>query len=279
QRLQQEMLANVERIQSISDEQFQQQYRNLSSAIKVLSRSVSPQAFDKTTGSYGEFRLLQGVPEEYWGTRSRKKSQIEAVVWSILVDKVFWNPFVAFGTADPVLAALAAVWTDTFGSYHYHEWPIPSASSETWRYITFEHLFRSVPRDIFAGEDSDSNTAGGKKSVVDAQYAVLFQLCQVFQGLEPDYDTERLIPIVHKAFALAVDMFSQRCRFQIMWPQLGEEYLFGETTGLTSMPDSDEVQSGRVVFIVNPGLTKWGDAHGKCLDQRLDIVPALVFIE
>jgi hypothetical protein len=64
-----------------------------------------------------------------------------------------------------------------------------------------------------------------------------------------------------------------------MWPQLDEEYSLGVTTGLVSIPDSEEVPEGRVAFIVNPGLTKWGDAHGKCLDQRLDIVPALVFVE
>jgi hypothetical protein len=95
----------------------------------------------------------------------------------------------------------------------------------------------------------------------------------------PDFDCERLKPVIQKAFTLAVDIFSQRCRFQVMWPQLDEEYFLGVTTGLVSIPDSEEVQEGRVAFIVNPGLTKWGDAHGKCLDQRLDIVPALVFVE
>jgi hypothetical protein len=72
QRLQQEMLAHVERTSSVSDEQFEKQYRQLASAIKGSTRSVPSQSFDTTTGSYCDFRLLQGVPEEYWSTRSRK---------------------------------------------------------------------------------------------------------------------------------------------------------------------------------------------------------------
>jgi hypothetical protein len=281
QRLQQEMLANVERTSSMSDEQFEKQYRQLASAIKGATRSVSSQSFDMKTGSYCDFRLLQGVPEEYWDTRSRKKSRLEAMVWSILVDNVFLNPFVAFGTQIPVLGGLALVWTDTFGSSHHYDWPVPSPSSEMWRQITIEHLLRSTDRAVFAGDEPFEVEHGNdfQRSVHGAKCTVFQQIYRIFEDLEPGYDGTRLEAIVHKAFTLAIDMFSQRCRLQIMWPEVGEKYLFGETTGLTSIPESEETLSGRVAFTVNPGLTKWGDAYGKCLDQRLEIVPALVFIE
>jgi hypothetical protein len=281
QRLQQEMLANVERTSSMSDEQFEKQYRQLASAIKGVTRSVSSQSFDATAGSYRDFRLLQDVPEKYWDTRSRKKSRLEAVVWSVLVDNVFLNPFLTFGTQIPVLRGLALVWTDTFGSSHHYDWPVPSPCSEMWRHITIEHLLHSTTRAVFTGDEPFEVEHGNdfQRSVHGAKCTVFEQIYRIFEDLEPGYDGKWLEAIVHKAFTLAIDMFSQRCRFQIMWPEVGETYLFGETTGLTSIPESEEVLSGRVAFTVNPGLTKWGDAYGKCLDQRLDIVPALVFIE
>jgi hypothetical protein len=49
----------------------------------------------------------------------------------------------------------------------------------------------------------------------------------------------------------------------------------------TSIPniDGEETDEGVVAFVINPGLTKYGDAHGKNLDQRYDIVPSLVLLD
>lgn len=41
----------------------------------------------------------------------------------------------------------------------------------------------------------------------------------------------------------------------------------------------DDVDEERVIFCVNPGIVKWGDAHGGKLDKRLDLVPAKVFVK
>jgi hypothetical protein len=41
----------------------------------------------------------------------------------------------------------------------------------------------------------------------------------------------------------------------------------------------DDVDNGIVAFVINPGLTKWGDVHGKAFDYRYDIVPARVQLE
>ena len=50
---------------------------------------------------------------------------------------------------------------------------------------------------------------------------------------------------------------------------------------MTSVPDrdGDDINDGVVAFVVNPGLTKWGDARGEKLDERYDIVPCLVQLE
>jgi hypothetical protein len=150
-----------------------------------------------------------------------------------------------------------------------------------WRHITIEHLLHSTTCITFTEgwPFPFENGNDFQKSVYGAKFTVFQQLYCIFEELETGYDVKRLEAIVHKAFTLAVGMFSQRCRLQTMWPEVGEKYLFGETTGLTSIPESEETLSGQVAFTVNRGLTKWGDAYGKRLDQRLDIVPALVFIE
>ena len=43
--------------------------------------------------------------------------------------------------------------------------------------------------------------------------------------------------------------------------------------------DDDSTENGIVTFVLNPGLTKWGDAYGKNLDQHCDIVKSTVKLE
>ena len=43
--------------------------------------------------------------------------------------------------------------------------------------------------------------------------------------------------------------------------------------------DDDKAESGVVAFVLRPGLTKWGDAHGKNLDQVCPIVKSTVKLE
>jgi hypothetical protein len=66
--------------------------------------------------------------------------------------------------------------------------------------------------------------------------------------------------IVNEAFVLAMHMSLQRSRLQITYPDIGKEV---NTPEIESMPPYGEgdVDNGIVAFVINPGLTKWGENH------------------
>ncbi|KAF1930073.1 uncharacterized protein M421DRAFT_3831 [Didymella exigua CBS 183.55] len=79
----------------------------------------------------------------------------------------------------------------------------------------------------------------------------------------------KMMQLVDKAFALMSKMGFQR----------SGPALTSMPWCLSRSPDGDRIAGGIVSFIVNPGLTKWGDARGKNLDQSYGIVPSLVRLE
>jgi uncharacterized protein (DUF2461 family) len=91
-------------------------------------------------------------------------------------------------------------------------------------------------------------------------------------------DILQVTNIVTEAFTLAIQMSLQRCRVQVVFPQIKHPFTVGQPD-LLSTHESENVQKGNVALIVNPGLSKWGDAHGKDLDSRLEIIPSLVLVE
>jgi hypothetical protein len=72
-----------------------------------------------------------------------------------------------------------------------------------------------------------------------------------------------------------MQMALQRSRLQVTVPKNGDRFSRAEMSAVNG-DDEEEIEDGVVAFVINPGLTKWGDAHGKKLDQRYDIVRALV---
>jgi hypothetical protein len=50
---------------------------------------------------------------------------------------------------------------------------------------------------------------------------------------------------------------------------------------MTAVPDRNgrDIEEGTVSFVVNSGLTKWGDAEGRNMDCRYDIIASLVQVE
>jgi hypothetical protein len=277
--LQQEMLAKVEKVQSTPDEQFAQDFRSLAAAIKGLSRSIDPGLLEKKEDDFKEFFLVQNVPIKYWTSRSRKKCLVEAILWSDLLALVFYSPFAVFGEIGGPLRSL---WSDVFGDDQNPWWPRPSTRCETWRCTTVEQLLERVDREeLIHGRKTEAQDSNSRlqKSVSDARALVRYQIESISKWLATDFDGAKVQAVVDKAFALAISIATQRSRLQIICPSIGQQYRQGWTPSLVSIPESEDVTHGHVGFIVNPGLRKWGDAHGQNLDQWLDVVPSLVYIE
>ncbi|KAF2702968.1 hypothetical protein K504DRAFT_345804, partial [Pleomassaria siparia CBS 279.74] len=277
QMLQKDMLANVERVQSVSDEQFSQNFGKLASAIKSLSRAIKlPTAVDVAgIELLHHYILVKAVPVTYWNTGARKKCMVEAVIWSILLQCLFSCPFNMFG---PECIGIQNTCQSLFGTGHDHGWPVPSELAERWRCTTMGQMVGLIGEEYIINGPPKGDTTDKAKSMRRVRDSIYGSITSAFSTLSPSTDFSKLTTIIDKAFALALQMFLQRSRYQIVWPALGSAFQVGETHHLSSIEESEDVEKGCVRFIINPGLAKWGDAHGKHLDTRLDLVASQVFV-
>jgi hypothetical protein len=280
--LQKEMLANVDKVQAVPDQQFEQDFRALVATIKAMSRMIRPSNPLDIVKDLGQPLLLQGVTSHHLHLRGQKKCFLEAFVWSKLIDMVFSGPFKMFGS-DCV--KLDEAWKNTFGSEFFLDWPKPTSHSETWRYTSTEHLFKTVgPRIIEKGVLEKVNNHGDKfrqdmeGSVQEARDFVTQCIQSTLALIAPSMDPSYIQDIVDKSFGLALRMSLQRSRLQITYPAVGAAFAKDK---MKSVPvaNEEELDDGIVAMVINPGLTKWGDATGKHLEERYDIVPAMVQLE
>ncbi|KAH7383280.1 hypothetical protein BKA66DRAFT_391363, partial [Pyrenochaeta sp. MPI-SDFR-AT-0127] len=281
--LQNDMLAKVNKVRAISDDQFAQDFRVIIALVKSLSRSVRfPK--DVSISEVLESRiLLIDVPVHYWDTRARKKCFMEAWIWSVLIELIFVSPFAIFQHEGKVLHE---IWSLMFGADHFRRWPSPSPQCETWRYTTMEHLAQITGHNVIthgeveeSAETPQSSTLHSlQMSTLEARHNVVNLVEPRLASIFPEIDPPKIWNIVNKAFRLALEMSVQRCRIQVTFPAVGTNF---DKECMASMPNhsGEDIDTEVVAFIVNPGLTKWGDANGKKLDQRYDIVPSLVQLE
>lgn len=93
--LQTQLLAHVKKVRVIPDEQLMQEFRNLASSIKNFSRMNFPLSKAKDVRTCGVVMgslLLKGVNSTLWTSPIRKKSIVEAFIWSVLYQSLFANP-------------------------------------------------------------------------------------------------------------------------------------------------------------------------------------------
>ncbi|KAJ4361460.1 hypothetical protein N0V95_001877 [Ascochyta clinopodiicola] len=278
--LQNEMLAKRDNVQALPDEQLAQDFRSILALIKSLARTVRPSQGVDITKFTGPSGLLRGADVQAWGVRARKKYLIEAWTWSVLCDFVFRGPFGVFGEEGQDLMIL---WKGIFGHEHIDGWPTPSASCESWRYCTSEQLAgkmnpTTMSRDSTKDGEWDRNLDVSIMTARKHVYSIIMAFVSTICG---GGNVPEVGQIVDNAFDLALQMSHQRARLQVTYPSVGARF---HGTSMKPMEDSSDdedshIETRTISFVVNPGLTKWGDAYGKNLDQRYDIVPSLVEVE
>jgi hypothetical protein len=261
QALQKEMLAQVSKIEVMSDEVFSRNFRALASMVKSLSRSIQPpQDFD-VVDILEPYGLLRDVQKHHWNTRARKKAYVEAWVWSVLICTVFKH---TFGFCEDS-RDLHDNWLFLFGNDHFSNWPDPTSESENWRLTTVKTLVGQIERGtIIAGQDHIDYAEADElqKEVLKTREHVTNFIKSNLMKIAPTLDLSHISDIIDRAFELALDMSMQPFRVQITWPDTGEDFL---ASHMSPIPDRNgqDVHEGVVAFIVNPGLTRWGNAHGK----------------
>jgi hypothetical protein len=282
QNLQRDALAKVDKVQAIPDSQFAQDFRAIIGLVKSTSRSIRPPEDVFLFGVLNAGILLTDVPTHRWNTRAQKKCLIEAWVWSVLVEMVFRTPFAIFNCQGDSLSDL---WSKMFDVQHSLDWPTPSLRCESWRVSTMEQLVEAAGRTVIThGEDRESGQLSEdadrdlQKCVIRSRALVKDTIESKLSALSPGINVSHIQNIVDKAFTLALEMSLQRSRLKVTFPTIGTSFNKGR---MTPIPDRGgrDIEEGTVAFIVNPGLAKWGDAEGRNMDCRYDIVVALVQVE
>ncbi|KAG9203699.1 hypothetical protein G6514_002310 [Epicoccum nigrum] len=229
--------------------------------------------------------LLRDVDSKHWNSRARKKGLAEAWIWSVLIDRIFASPF---ALSEEHGGTMTDLWYRLFGAGHNHEWPIPSVMCEKWRYTTTEHSVNAFGladligddqaadkmvqdddcRSSFYEQSSSSNVRNKTIRIVSTRLATVSS-----KG-----DFAQIPGIIDQAMTLALEMSLQRCCLQVTYPAVNANFVKSQMSAVADA-DGEDMQDGVVAFVVHPGLTKWGDANGKDLDQRYDIVPSLVQLQ
>jgi hypothetical protein len=115
-------------------------------------------------------------------------------------------------------------------------------------------------------------------SILGVRETVRNKIATALAKISVSPDMTQVQNIIDKAFSVALQMSLQRYRLQVTWPKVGDIFCDGEMSAMPNLDDGDD-NKGIVAFIVNPGLTKWGDTHGGHFDQRFNIVQPLVQLE
>jgi hypothetical protein len=280
QQLQRDALAKVDKVRAVPDNEFAQDFRSIVAMIKSLSRSVCPSNEVNIFSILDAGILLSDVPVELWDTRARKKCFIEAWLWSVLIEMVFMTPFAIFYDDGD---RISDVWSMMFDGEDSRYWPTPSTQAETWRRATIEHMVALAGRTtITRGEDELSSqpldkgaTSGLQRNVLLARARVAEIIISRLVKLSPETDISQVQKLIDRAFALALEMSLQRSRLQVAYPAVGAVF---NKEHMSPIPDRSgkDIEDGTVAFVVNPGLVKWGDAEGRNLELRYDIVASLV---
>jgi hypothetical protein len=280
QSLQKELLARVDKVVAVSDDQFTQDFRALTALVKSLSRSVRITERSNVSGFLEPHLLHENVADHQWANRACKKYYIEAWIWSVLVYRVFYSPFTIF---EQFAEQFDTNWDHLFGHDFIGYWPVPSSLCENWRCTSMEQLVDQVGRSTItegrAGEPTGSEHVQElRNSVIRARNATSKDITSKFTLVSAAADLSRVPAIVDKAFTLALEMSLQRSRLQVAWPCVGDQFVQEEMSCVPD-PDGEEFEGGTVASTVHPGLIKWGDANGKNFEERYNIVPALVQVE
>jgi hypothetical protein len=273
--LQKEMLAKVDKVQANPDEQFAKEFRVIASLIKTLSRTIRLTETADVEEALGYNFLHDNVSRKHWVGRAQKKLLVEGWVWSVLIAMVFRTPFAVYGEQYEMLSN---VWCIIFPAEHHNEWPCPSSLCETWRYTTAESMLECVDRDVITNGKAKDEYKGLELCIVETRKDVVAAIESGILKIASTADNLDIVSIVNKAFALAVQMALQRSRLQITYPRVGDRFN-KNTMKFMPDPDGEDVDDGMVAYVVNPGLTKWGDATGKNLEHRYDIIPSFVQLE
>jgi len=224
---------------------------------------------DRLGEAFGQVSFIQS------GKKQGRKYILESVLWTILAEGFFAHPFSVFGDHGDLLST---TWIQLFGTDSKQnrdgfQWPIPTATSEIWRYTTCEALQKTMAKPH------------SEKHIWQGHENHLVQVADSLAGAIARVSSKSMMSqiesIVDKASSLALEFSVQRCRLQLFTPKSGDIISTAATEmyDILSQSDTENGYGGTVALAVMPGLRKTGDAKGAYLDKVSILRPAAVYLK
>ncbi|KAF8245509.1 hypothetical protein K440DRAFT_405722 [Wilcoxina mikolae CBS 423.85] len=269
--LQESALSRVDRYQPLPDSEIEKKLREIGRSVADLSSDlVSNAVLEVLRESLSGQALSEDMHFNVWDNMRKWNSKlvVESVIWKELYERLFQNPFSPFEHSDVYMAS----WNGLFGEgpQVINDYPPPSEMSEQWRVITFNAL----------NELSQRATQPTTDIVLGALHSLAAKLAPI--GFQTDQHLAELLAIISSAEQLAKMFSTQKARLRLFLPRIGERFSKKNVYNHKLDPANrygEDIESGEVLFVVAPGLRKWGDGNGRCLEIFDDIIPSKVLID
>ncbi|KAF8543335.1 hypothetical protein BDD12DRAFT_820870 [Trichophaea hybrida] len=267
--LQKDVLSRVDRYQPKSDTEIQKEFNDAKLAVLGFSKSLGSDAVPEALQQYlSGLALSEDMNDKVWGLNKRwnAKLLVESVIWKTLYRGFLKDPFRIYGPSDDYMVT----WRELFEEGQDKDfYPTPSELSEQWRIITAKSLDALCHRDSKLSND----VAIGMKRFLEQSLGPI--------GYQPEQHKDELNHIITSARKLAKTLSTQKARLRLFLPAIGEHYSTKKVYDHKLEPANkygDELERGEVLFVVAPGLRKWGDGNGCSLGTVKDVIAAKVLI-
>lgn len=244
-------LTTREHIDGLTDPELSEQFGLLANAVREVSR-VRWEKANEQYWPYPESNIGR-VPNP----RKLKQQIVQACIWNILFEKVFFTPFQVFADEGMIMHG---EWTRTYGKDTYAKdsqpshWPHPTQKSEAWRYQKIKSCLQALEQMGTASVEMQRCKDGYGHSLNEASREIsraIEKLCLV------DENQQRAIhSLVSQAAKFWLDVGSQHYRVLVVMPSS------------TANPLQEAKPSyGQIQLIINPKLQRIGNAVGEALDK------------
>ncbi|KAH8676466.1 hypothetical protein BGZ60DRAFT_428983 [Tricladium varicosporioides] len=268
--LQVALIPPIDYFEPLMDSDAENRLEGLRHLVRALSRTsmegVEPYLLGE---AFGQISFIQS------GKKQGRKYILESVLWEILMDSFFAHPFSMFGDHGILLSK---TWrqlfeTDFKQNSNGYLWPIPTESSENWRYTTCEALQRALTKPNFEKYIKQSHETH--------LVTVADNLAGAIKRVSPNPVISQVEHIVDRANSLALKFSIQRCRLQLFIMNSGDSIStsVAEMYDVLNPMDIENAVGGMVALAVMPGLKKTGDAKGGSLNKVSVIRPAAVYLK
>ncbi|KAF8249041.1 hypothetical protein K440DRAFT_678009 [Wilcoxina mikolae CBS 423.85] len=268
--LQEDMLSRVDRYQPKSDSEIRQEFDNVKLAISGMSNILAPKVAPEVLRErLGRLALSANMDDKVWQSNQRRngKMLVESFMWMELYQLLLKDPFKVYSSSTCYMES----WTELFeegpdGDFY----PTPTEMSEQWRVTTANALM------ALCTKKPQPTTQAVAMDVLHSLESKLKQI-----GYEKQQHKEDLKYIIKSARMLARTLSTQKARLRLFLPVVGEHFSKRGDCSHKLEPANrfgDELESGEVLFVVMPGLRKWGDGNGHALETVSDMIAARVLI-